>query len=60
MMAKLQVTHRQRSGAKSSFMPLMRTLKDRNKVAETLDLTQETPCSSYIPDKCLSVTRDSF
>lgn len=56
VMAKLQVT--QRSSAKSSFIPLMRSLEDRNKAAETLDLSQETPCSSYKPNKCLSVFRD--
>lgn len=58
VMAKLQVTHRERSSAKSNFIPLMRSLEDRNKVAETLDLSQETPCSSYKPNKHLAVIRD--
>lgn len=35
----------------------MRSLEDRNKVPGTLDLSQETPDSSYKPNKCFSVIR---
>lgn len=34
----------------------MRSVEDRNKVPETLDLSQETPCSSYKPSSLLSGT----